>query len=127
MPGNQKQHKTWWDENEKVIRLQVFGNYDDQDAQNNVNGVAAIKQKFPGEKLKFLIDLAKATTPSSKARKIIVEKVYKDPDLGRISAVTPSLLVRTVNSFMIKASRLGSDKVRMFATEEEALKWLKED
>ncbi len=125
MENQLSNHKTWWDEKNEVIRLQVFGDYNEQDAQNTVDKITEIKQKFPGRKLRFLIDLTQATTPSSQARKIIAEKIYKDPDLEKISAVTPSILVRTVNSFLIRASE-ENDKVKMFATEEEALKWLKE-
>jgi len=124
MSGDKK-HKIWWDENNEVIRLQVFGDYDEQDAQKTADGIVEIKQKFSGKQLRFLIDLTKANKPSSKARNIIVEKIYKDPDLEKIAAIASSILVRTINSFLITASGLGSDKVKMFKTEHEALKWLR--
>jgi hypothetical protein len=41
--------------------------------------------------------------------------------------VIATSLVRTVNNFLIKAAELGSDRIKMFATEKEALKWLEED
>jgi len=69
--------------------------------------------------------LFKATIPSSQVRKIIVEKIYKDPDLEKIAYITSSIVVRTVNRFLIKASGISGDKTKMFATEEEALKWLR--
>lgn len=122
--ADQKKHKTWWDEENKIIRLQVFGDYDEQDAQNTVDKIAETKQRFLGKSPSFLIDLTKANKLSSKARKIIVEKIYKDPKLNRIATIASSVLVRTINSFLITASGLEADKVKMFKTEEEALKWL---
>jgi 16S rRNA U1498 N3-methylase RsmE len=79
-----------------------------------------------GKKLNFLIDLDKANKPTSKARKIIIEKIYKDPELNKITVIATSVLVRTVNNFLIKAAELGSDRIQMFPAEKEALKWLKE-
>ncbi|MFH1565488.1 MAG: hypothetical protein ABIC82_06680, partial [bacterium] len=104
MTKNQKQHKTWWDEENKIIRLQVLGYYDGQDAQNTVDKIAEIKQQFSGVKLKFFIDLFQANKPSSEARKIIVEKMYKDLDLEKIACVANTILIRTVNKFLITAS-----------------------
>jgi len=118
-------HKTWWDEENEVIRLQVFGDYDEQDAGNTVSKITESKNQSPGIKFKFLIDLSQANKPSSKARKIIVEKIYKDQDLEKIACVADSVLVRTVNSFLIKAAGIGSDKVKVVKNEQEALKWLK--
>ncbi len=119
------EHKTWWDEKEGVIKHQVSGPYNDQDAGELLKKIAEVKQQFHGKKLRALLDLSEACNVTSKSRKIIAEKVYKDPDLEKIASFGLSTFARVVNSFMIKASGVGNDKVRTFETEEGAIQWLK--
>lgn len=117
--------KVWWDEKDKVIRLRVWGRNDEQDVNGLVAKIAEIKRDFPGEKLRILLDLIQASAPSAPARKIIAKEIYKDPAIDKIAAIAPSILVRTVNSFLMKVSGVSDSKVKMFAAEAEALKWLK--
>ena len=123
---NNYKHKTWWDEREGVIRHQVSGPYDEQDAGELVKEIGEIKRRFHGKKPKALLDLSGAGKVTSGARKLIVERIYRDPDLVKIASFGLSIFARVVNSFMIKATGVSSDKVRVFDTEENALKWLKE-
>lgn len=126
MENQQNNHKTWWDEKNEIIRIQVLGDFSGQDAEGTANKIAEIKDQFPDKKLGLLVGMELATTPSSQARKIIVEKIYKDPTIEKIATVSQSLIVRTINNFLAKASGLKEVKVEQFPTEEEALKWLKE-
>jgi len=122
----ESKHKNYWDKIDQAIITEVSGGYDEQDAQETSKAITEIQQQFPGKRLKFLIDLTKANKVSSQARKIIAEKIYKDPDLGKIATFGQDNVARLVNRFMIKASGLGSDRIKVFETKEQAFKWLKE-
>ena len=126
METNSCKHKTWWDEKEEVIKHQVSGPYSEQDADELLKETAEIKQRFHAKKLRALLDLSGAGKVTSEARKMIAEKVYQDPDLEKIASFGLSSFARVVNSFMLKATGVSGDKVRVFDTEENALKWLKE-
>ncbi len=119
-------HKTWWDEKEGFIRHQVSGSYDEQDADELLKEMVKVKQRFYGKKLKVFLDLSGAGKVTSGARKTIAERVYRDPDLEKIASFDLNSFARVVNSFIIKASGVSSDRVRVFDTRENALKWLKE-
>ena len=123
--SKKKSFKVWWDEKDGIIQTQIFGLNNEQDVINTVSKIAEIKQKFPGKKLRDFIDLSQASKPSSRARKVIAEKIYKDPDLKRIALVSKSLINKTIQNFLIRATS-ESDKIKMFDTKKEALKWLKE-
>jgi len=119
-------HTARWDEKEGVIKHQVSGPYDEQDADELLKETAEIEQRFHGKKLKVLLDLSGAGKVTSEARRTIAEKVYQDPDLGKIASFGLSSFARVVNSFMIRAARVSGDEVRIFYIKENALKWLKE-
>ncbi len=119
-------HTTRWDEKEGVIKYQVSGPYDEHNTDELLIETAEIEQRFHGKKLKILLDLSGAGKVTCEARRTIAEKVYQDPDLGKIASFGLSSFASVVNSFMIRATRVSSDKVRVFDIEENALKWLKE-
>lgn len=119
-------HKNYWSKLDRAIVIQVTGPYDEKDAQKSSDTIAEIKQQFPSKRLNLLIGLSKANKVSSEARKIIIEQIYKDPDLGKIATFGQDQVARLVNRFMIKASSLGSDRIKVFETKEQAIEWFKE-
>lgn len=98
----------------------------EQDSVEFLEETTGIKQPFHGKKLRALLNLSGASEVTSKARKMIAGKIYQDPDLEKIATFGLSSFAMVVNSFMIKATGVSGDKVRVFDTEENALKWLKE-
>ena len=119
------QHRTWWDDEYKVVMTQIVGEFDESDARGLLKHLFEIKRKFPRRKLNYLIDLSRTEKPSSKAREVIVKQVYSSPMWRKIATFGQSAIIRTINGWMIRASGLKSDKIRMFAGGEDALKWLK--
>lgn len=121
-----KHHKTWWDEEKHIIIHKVDGPYEEEDVNDLLKKIDELRKEMPDTKLRALLDLSSAHNITSGARKAVAQKVYKHPDLERVSAFGVSTFARVVNSFIIKASGAGSDKVRVFEKKEEALKWLKD-
>jgi len=81
------------------------------------------------DKARVLVDLGLAPNiPSSLYRKSIVTLVkdtIKEIGFNKVAMYRGALVQGTVASFIIRA--IGLRKIKYFKTEEEALKWLKED
>ena len=121
MDNNQPKYKVWWDEDNQIIRAKFVGEQDEANAQGTLEEVQKIIASKPGES-SLLIDLIEAGSASSGARKKFaemekIEKIKKEAQFGA------GIVARVVASFIVKFS--GSN-ARMFATEAEALAWLKE-
>lgn len=113
----------WWDEKEKVVRAQALGILDEKAAQ----GIREETERMAvshDNKLDWLIDLCQMTKATSKARKILVE-ASSHPSIRKYAFFGASVFIRTVVNFISSAARQMNTK--HFATEEEALKWIKED
>lgn len=104
MEMNSHKHHAWWDEKEGVVKHQVSGPFGEQDADEFLKKTAEIKQRFHGKKIRVLLDLSEAGKVAPEARRMIVEKVYQDPDLKKIASFGLSSFARVVNSFMIRAA-----------------------
>jgi len=81
------------------------------------------------DKAKVLVDLGLAPhIPSYLYRKTVVNLVketIKEIGFNKVALCGGALIQRTVASFIIRA--IGLKNIQYFRTEEEALKWLKED
>jgi hypothetical protein len=75
-----------------------------------------------GDGLDWLIDMSQMGKATSKARKILA-KASGHPSINRYAFVGASIFVRTVGSFIMAAA--GQKNARHFATEEEALRWIR--
>lgn len=115
-----------WDEKNQIIKATVIGNFDEKEAEIHVDKITEIKAQFPDKEIRLFVDLNKAGIPSSKARKIVVDKIFKDPDIKKIANLFSSVLIKTINNFLVKASGQDGNKMKAFSSEQEALKWLKE-
>jgi anti-anti-sigma regulatory factor len=89
-------------------------------AQMTIDVLKAIKEHGI---TKALIDLSKTSTPSSGARKNIVN-MFKKSRLDKISLFGTSTPIRVVAGFIMRAA--GMENVQFFKTEEEAVAWLEE-
>lgn len=123
MENQQPKFKVWWDEENKILMSKCWGdNYADEDAKALAEETIKIAETRPG-KILLLNDLSEARAASVGARKIFAqlaknEKFLKNAFWGM------KTLTRIMVSFVMKAA--GTPNVKFFATEEEALKWLKE-
>jgi hypothetical protein len=76
-----------------------------------------------GDELDWLVDLSQMTKATSKARKILAE-VSGHPSINKYAFVGASVFIRTVANFV--AASAGQKNTRHFATEADALRWIKE-
>ncbi len=118
----QAKHKIWWDEENKIGRIKIEDNMlDEKTANEFFDKLDEINSNIPG-KTNWLVDPGN-NIPSSRFRKMIAERFYGNPQNEKQAVLTTSTAIRVITQFLMKAS--GRKAVKVFAKEEEALKWLK--
>jgi hypothetical protein len=122
MENQQEKYKIWWDEDNQIVRAKFVDGQDEVCAQSALEEMQKMVMDKPDTVL-LLIDLSEAGSVCSSARKKFVEmaklKKYKKQAIFGMNAVS-----RVIASFVIKFA--GVTNVQQFATENEALAWLKE-
>jgi len=118
----EKRNRVWWDEELDLPRVKASGVFDETAAREVQAKIREINREHP-EKLDWIMDLSGMTKATSKARKVMAE-VAADPDIRRHALIGASVFIRTVANFISAA--VGQKNVRHFATEEEALQWIRE-
>lgn len=121
--AGQPKYKVWWDKKEGIIRNKAWGDFDEQDAKDQSNEIIQLINSRDG-KLCLLNDLTDAGTASSGARKIY-SSLLKNDKIKKRAFVGMKIVTRVIVSFIMNFS--GVKNARYFATEKEALTWLKED
>lgn len=97
-----------------------------------------VSDMFDKERVQHLMDIGCQTVDENIATLVLIDinkvekfsledrgswiQFLKDPHIKKTAVFGGDQFVRTVASFIIKAS--GSANIRLFATEEEALNWL---
>ena len=114
--------EVWWDEQAGIVRNRSAGDFEEEDARRQMAEILRIVESRPGKVL-VLNDLTAAGTASSGARKVFAEMLQSEK-IARHAFVGMRTLTRVIVSFLVRAS--GARDARFFATEEEALRWLKE-
>ena len=122
MAGEDK-FEVWWDDEEGVMRNRSWGDFDEADARRQVAAILALAESRPGRCL-VLNDLTEAGKASSGARKAYVG-VLGSELIAKHAFVGMRTLTRVIVSFLTSAA--GETNAGFFATEEDALNWLKED
>jgi hypothetical protein len=115
--------KIRWDKNEKIVKAQAFGELDETAALGILEQTERMAQQH-GDKINWIIDLSQMTKATSNARKILA-KVSGHPSIHKYAFFGASIFIRTVANFIISSA--GQKNTKHFATEEEALKWIKEE
>ncbi len=114
-------HKIWWDEENKIGRIQIEDSMlDEKTANEFFDKLDEINSNIPG-KTNWLVDPGN-NIPSSRFRKMIAKRFYGNPKNEKQAVLTSSTAIKVIMQFLMKAS---GRKARAFAKEEEALKWLK--
>ena len=120
---NKAKYKVWWDEKEGIIRQKAWGDFEEKDAKAQSIQINNIINSQSGKVL-VLNDLSESGKASSQARKIYSE-MMKNEKVKKHAFVGMKIMTKVIVSFIINFS--GAKNVRLFNTEEEAIKWLKED
>ena len=122
MPDNQQaKFRVWWDEENRIIRCEAWGNFEEEDAKAQAEEFKKMLEARPG-KTSVVNDLRKAGTASSGARKVFVQTL-KDEKFEKTAFIGLKVVTRTIISFLIKFA--GVNNVRCFDNEEDALRWIK--
>jgi len=122
---NQGQQKfnTWWDEKNNIVRSEFFGDQEEKDAELFANKVHELANTHGG-KVKILTDGRKGGKSSTTARKIYYD-LYDSSVIEKSALFGLGFVQRIIASFI--RHRKSQTIARFFETEEEALKWLKEE
>lgn len=123
--NKEEQSKVWIGE-DGIVRLTLAKMITEKDIWDIFEDLEEKLKRLSG-KAKVLINMTTISIiRSSKFRKITAEKVKKiaiDPGFENAAICGGDIILRTIASFIVKVSRVKNIKV--FTTEEEALKWLK--
>ena len=119
----EEKFRVWWDEQKGIIRNKSQGDFEEEDARKQMTEILTIAKSRSGKVL-ILNDLTEAGKASSGARKVYVQ-MLKSEEFAKHAFVGMSTLTRVIVSFLARAS--GAKNAMFFATEEEAMRWLKAD
>jgi hypothetical protein len=120
---SEKRFSIWWDEESEIARARALGVLDEKEAHGILEGTLRMAEEH-GDKLDWLIDLSQMTKATSSARKILAQ-ASGHQSINKYAFAGASVFVRTVANFIAAAA--NQKNARHFATEEDALGWLKKD
>ncbi|MDD4902313.1 MAG: STAS/SEC14 domain-containing protein [Patescibacteria group bacterium] len=122
MENNQKYaFKIWWDEKEGILREKPSGEIDEACAKSMVEELLRAANARPG-KILVLTDMSEGGSASSRARKIFAKEL-KNEKYAKHAFFGFTIFTKVLVSFIARSA--GVKNVGYFATEREALKWLK--
>jgi hypothetical protein len=119
--------KVWFDEENKIGRIFISGQFDIPLIADLFKGIDPILNG-PGAEANWLVDVSKVTKHllSSKLRTTVLEGVKKIPKYpAKVAMLGGNVVVKVAAKFILNAA--GYKGINFFETEEEAIKWLKED
>jgi len=127
MDNKQQEHKVRWDDENKIGRIYIIGEVNEEMITPLIKEALLIADRY-GKQIGWLVDLTKITKSlvSLNVRKIMTDAM-KLVSRGHIAVIGMSTLVKVVLSFVIKATGREDIKMEFFSNEKEALKWLKEE
>jgi hypothetical protein len=114
--------EVWLEDDRRVIRQRIAGNVDVDDFLRLERQTAELSNQLHDPAVVLVLcDARRIGTATFRARREMLRPL-KRPELRRIAMYGAPPLGRLMARFMSLV--LGSDKLRMFAGEEEALEWL---
>jgi hypothetical protein len=119
--ANYKEHRVWWDEENRIVRAVGVGVIDEDSARWFLAEIEGMAQEH-GDGLDWMLDLSRITKPTAKARRILAQ-ASAHPSIHKYAFVGASAFLRTVARFISAAA--GQTNDRRFSTEAEALEWLR--
>ena len=126
---NEQKNKVWVDK-QRIVHMKIVRLVDEKDLFDLLGDLREILRGF-SDKPKILVDIEKiedrAFTSSSLFRKKAVlqaKDFIQNTGFKKVAVFGTGIEDRTVASFVISAIRIKN--IKIFTTEEEALKWLRE-
>ena len=115
--------KVWWDDQEKIIRVNVIGDVNINSAKDLMRDIRKLAETKSGKVL-ILNDMSGAGRPDSAARKYMMEATQPEK-IEKMAYFGADLMASVVVPFIMRTR--GVKNVRFFSSEEKALKWLKKE
>jgi len=112
-----------------IIYMNINNVLTEKDIEDLLGELRTILGLNPGES-KVLIDVnaypldALALSPVRKMIAEEIKKISKHPGYKKTAIFTDNVVVKTVASFVVTASK--TDKIEVFTSRDKAIKWLKE-
>ena len=124
----QKENNKLWVDKEGIIRIFESKPFSEEEIKDIIKEVKRILKDFNGKARVLIRVTGKIEFPliNSKVRKEIAKQakeIDKDTGLEKVAIVGSNIISRTIASFVISSS--GLNNIKVFATENEALKWLR--
>jgi hypothetical protein len=119
----EEKFQVWWDEKEGIIRNVSWGDREERDAKREAGEILEVAESRPGKVL-ILVDLSQSGRASSGARKVYSD-LLRSEKFARVAYFGLKTVTRVIVSFIMNFA--GVKNAKYFASEEEALRWLKEE
>ena len=116
------EHKTWYDEENELLRLSVIGPYSTQEALALGKSFQELLEGKPRRQL--MVDLSDAGKMKSRETRKIQNEILKDAEITDVAYVGAAAASRMIAKVMMKLGSLNT-ATDFFKTDEEALSWLK--
>jgi len=113
-----------WDNENQLMRIFSIGDYNEQIAREQSNDILTkVAQHSQGKKINTLTDLSKAGKATPGAQMVFIDLI-RNEIFEKQAFIGMTGLTKTFFSLILLIAKPGN--IKLFDTEAEALKWLKE-
>ncbi len=116
------EHKTWYDEENELLRLAVIGPYSTQEALELAKSFHSLLEGKPYRQL--IVNLAEAGKMESRETRKTQNNILKEAEITDVAYVGAAAAPRMIAKVMMKLGSLNAF-TDFFQTEGEAIKWMK--
>ena len=116
------EHKTWYDEENELLRLEVIGLYSTQEAIALGKSFQDLLEGKPRRQL--LVDLTGAGKMESRETRKIQNDILKEAEITDVAYVGAAAAPRMIAKVMMKLGSLNA-ATDFFKTGDEGMSWLK--
>lgn len=116
-----------WDPGDKIFFLKMWGDHSEKDAKDFNKKMYGFIDKIPGsEPIDILVDTSKQGKTGHEARRIYANTVTQYPRPTNVAICGASVLIKMITNFIVNITgKVKGKNIKMFATTEEGLKWLR--
>ena len=122
----QKKDYSIWIDEQKIVHFQMdnaVAKVNEELSKSIYNDAVAVLDSLPDDKYEILIDVKKSQPENLQVRKMLA-KTMQISKFGKVAVIGFGTVERTLVFVVAKAA--GNNNIRPFASEEEAIKWLRE-
>jgi hypothetical protein len=127
--GGLKEEMKIWIDGDGIVNVKMVKDISRENVQKLIDEGIEVIKKIPGSS-SVMVDLTSGliNLPSESRREIgeQAKKFFSDLNINKV-AIFGGVMARTIASFIIMASGLNIEKVKLFGNKESALKWLKQN